>query len=133
MAGEERLRPRPEVREAGPVLPLDFGAAARALRAERQAASSGHRQISLLHRGPLRILLFAFDEGGRLPSHRAPGQVVSQVLSGRISVETPHGRQELAAGQAVVLEPEVPHNVTALAASEMLLTVCLGPVPAPAA
>jgi quercetin dioxygenase-like cupin family protein len=122
---DERLRPPPSVREAGPELPLDLVATLRALRAEAHPATQGHRQISVAHRGPLRLVLFAFEPGGRLPQHRAPGLVTILALAGRLQVRTPRGTHELEAGQAVLLDPDVPHDVEAMVESDMLLTVHL--------
>lgn len=132
---EERLRPPPNARHTGPVVPLDFAATARALRAEAHAAQDGHRQIGLVHRGSVRLLVFAFDAGGQLRDHHAPGYVVIQTLSGRLQVRTPAGVQDLGAGQAVLLDPGVPHSVQALEASDMLLSLFLErpPTGAPAA
>ena len=79
----------------------------------------------MIHRGPLRLVLFAFEPGGRLPQHRAPGYVVIHCLRGALAVEVPGGRQQLAEGEALTLDPDVPHDVEALIESEMLLTVCL--------
>lgn len=123
---EERLRPHPSTRLAGPVVPLQFTDLARALFAEPHPAKSGHRQASLIHRGPLRLLLFAFEPGGHLPEHRAPGHVVIHCLRGELSVAAGGEEHRLAEGDAVVLDPEVPHSVAAIAESEMLLTVCIG-------
>ena len=72
----ERLRPHPSTRLAGPVVPLGLPDLARALFAEPHPAKNGHRQAGLIHRGPLRLVLFAFEPGGTLPEHRAPGHVV---------------------------------------------------------
>ena len=123
---DERLRPHPSTRLAGPVVALDLPDLARALRAEPHPAKSGHRQAGLVHRGPLRLLLFTFDQGGRLPEHRAPGQVVIHCLRGELVVEANAARHRLGGGEALVLEPDVPHAVEAMAESDMLLTVCLG-------
>ena len=122
---DERLRPPPNIREAGPELPLDLIATLRALRAEAHPPTQGHRQISVVHRGPLRLVLFAFEPGGRLPEHRAPGLVTILALAGRLRVRTPRGTHELEAGQAVLLDPDVPHDVEAMIESDMLLTVHL--------
>jgi quercetin dioxygenase-like cupin family protein len=122
---DDRLRPHPTAREAGPELTLDFGATLRALRAESHPPIQGHRQISVAHRGPLRLVLFAFDAGGRLPEHRALGLVTIQALTGRLRVRTPRGTHELEAGQAVLLDPDVPHDVEAPVESDMLLAVHL--------
>ena len=123
---DERLRPHPSTRFAGPVVSLDLPDLAGALRSESHPARDGHRQAGLVHRGPLRMLLFTFESGGRLPEHRAPGQVVIHCLVGELAVEAGATRHRLSGGEVLVLEPDVPHSVEALADSDMLLTVCLG-------
>lgn len=122
---DERLRPHPSTRLAGPVVSLNLPDLARALYAEPHPSKSGHRQTGLVHRGPLRLLLFTFEAGGSLPEHRAPGQVVIHCLRGELTVEANAAPYQLRAGEALVLEPDVPHAVAAVAESEMLLTVCL--------
>lgn len=123
---DERLRPHPSTRLTGPVVSLNLPDLARALHAEPHPAKSGHRQVGLIHRGPLRLLLFTFESGGRLPEHRAAGEVVIHCLRGELRVETEAGQHQLGSGEVLVLEPDVRHSVEAVAASEMLLTVCIG-------
>ncbi len=123
---DERLRPHPSNRLAGPVVRLDFPDLARTLFAEPHPAKSGHRQAGLIHRGPLRLVLFAFDAGGTLPEHRAPGHVVIHCLRGELTVQAAGEEHRLAGGAALVLDPDVPHAVAAVVESEMLLTVCMG-------
>ena len=41
-------------------------------------------------------------------------------------VEASAAHHQLHDGEALVLEPHIPHSVEAVAESEMLLTVCLG-------
>ncbi|MGH7628907.1 MAG: AraC family ligand binding domain-containing protein [Gemmatimonadales bacterium] len=79
----------------------------------------------MAHRGPVRLVLFAFDAAGRLPEHRAPGFVTILTLAGRLRVRTPRGTHELDAGQAVLLDPDVPHDVEAPVESDTLLAVHL--------
>lgn len=123
---EQRLRPHPSTRLTGPAVHLNLPDLSRALQAEPHPATAGHRQAGLIHRGPLRVLLFAFEAGGRLPEHRAPGRVVIHCLRGELSVEAAAARHRLGDGEALVLEPDVPHSVEALVESDMLLTVCVG-------
>lgn len=123
---DERLRPHPSTRLPGPVVSLDFPELARALRAEPHPAKGGHRQAGLIHRGPLRLLLFTFEPGGRLPQHQAPGHVVIHCLDGELQVEAAASHHRLGAGEAIALDPEVPHAVEAVTESAMLLTVCMG-------
>jgi quercetin dioxygenase-like cupin family protein len=71
------------------------------------------------------MVLFAFEAGAGLPSHRAPGFVVIHTLRGRITVKTLNDTHDLAADQLVMLDPEVVHDVTAVESSDMLLTISL--------
>jgi quercetin dioxygenase-like cupin family protein len=119
----ERRRPRPSDRFAGTEHALDVPAALRALRAEVGAGTNGRRQITLVHRGPVRLVLFAFASGGRLPEHRAPGWVTIHVLRGALHVRTPDARHALSEGQILVLAPDVPHDVDADEEADMLLGV----------
>jgi len=130
---DDRLRPHPSSRLAGPAVALNLPDLARALHAEPHPATHGHRQASLAHRGPLRLVLFALEAGAMLPEHRAPGHVLIQCLRGRLELEAAGARQTLGAGEALLLDPEVPHGVSALEESDMLLTLALAnkPVPEP--
>ena len=119
----ERRRPRPSDRFAGAEHALDVPAALRALRAEAGSGANGHRQITLVHRGPVRLVLFAFAAGGRMPEHRAPGWVTIQVLRGALQVRTPTAQHALGAGRILVLAPDVPHAVDAAEEADMLLGV----------
>lgn len=126
-APKDRLRPRPADRFAGPEHRLDLEAAVRALRSEPHDGKDKHRQITVFHKGPLRLVLFTFEAGGGLASHRAPGFVVIHVVRGKIRVQTLQQTHDLSANQALTLDPEVVHDVQAVEASEMLLTVSLVP------
>jgi quercetin dioxygenase-like cupin family protein len=121
-AAEERLRPRPASRMAGAENALDLRAELRALRAEPQS-TDGHRQIALIHRGPVRLILYAFDQGGRIPQHQAPGWVTIHVLRGALRVKAPDAEHVLTEGQLLMLAPNVAHDVDATAESDMLLGV----------
>ena len=120
---EERQRPHPADRFAGAEHALDLPDALRKLRAEGTRNSGGHRQIALLHHGPVRLILFAFDAGGRMPEHRAPGWITIHVLRGELRVRTPTAQHVLRTGQLLALAPDMPHDVDAKEESDMLLGV----------
>lgn len=122
-AREERRRPRPSDRFAGAEHALDLPAALRALRAEPRTGANGHQQITLLHHGPVRIVLFAFEAGGRMPQHRAPGWITIHVLRGSLRVRTPDAHHALSEGHVLALAPDVPHDVDATEEADMLLGV----------
>jgi quercetin dioxygenase-like cupin family protein len=122
-AQEERLRPHPANRFAGAEHELDLAQALRALRSEGPAGANGHRQIALLHHGPLRLILFAFEAGGQMPEHRAPGWVTIHVLRGALAVTTPDAKHVLREGQLLALAPDVLHDVDASEQADMLLGI----------
>jgi quercetin dioxygenase-like cupin family protein len=122
-APEERRRPHPSDRFAGAEHVLDLPAALRALRAEARSGANGHQQITLLHHGPVRLVLFAFEAGGRIPEHQAPGWITMHVLRGSLQVRTPDARYALGAGQLLALAPDVSHDVAATEEADMLLGV----------
>jgi quercetin dioxygenase-like cupin family protein len=116
---------------AGPERNLDLNAVLERLRHEPIPSRDGHRQETVLHRDALRLVLFAFDAGGRLESHRAPGVVTIHMLRGRMRVATATSTYELEPFQMVVLDPDVLHEVEALMESDMLLGITLEKNPGP--
>ena len=122
-APEKRRRPHPSDRFAGAERALDLPAALRALRAESGSGATGHRQITLLHHGPVRLVLFAFEPGGLIPEHQAPGWITIHVLRGALNVRTPDARHTLRGGQVLALAPDVSYDVDATEETDMLLGV----------
>lgn len=126
---DSRLRPHPSDRFAGPEHCLDMRETARALRTEKSPGANGHRQITLLHERPVRLVLIAFDADGRMPEHQAPGWVTIQVMRGALRVQTAEQQHHLREGQMLALAPDVRHDVCASEETDMLL----GVYPEPAA
>ena len=122
---QERLRPHPSDRLLGPAVLLDLPDLAKRLRAEPHPAKDGHRQAGLVHRGPLRLILFTLEPGARLPEHRAPGHVLIHCIRGALAVQAGDTRHRVGTNETLALEPDVPHDVEAVEESDMLLTVCL--------
>jgi quercetin dioxygenase-like cupin family protein len=122
-ASEDRLRPRPSDRFAGAEHVLNLNASLRALRGEPAPGANGHRQIALMHQGPVRLVLFAFEGGGRMPQHAAAGWVTIHVLRGALTVKTPDALHALGEGKLLSLAPGVLHDVEALEQSDMLLGI----------
>jgi quercetin dioxygenase-like cupin family protein len=120
---EDRLRPHPSDRFAGAEHMLDLPATLSALRAEAFPSANGHRQIALMHQGPVRLVLFAFEAGGRIPQHTAPGWVTIHVLRGSLNVRTPAELHVLSAGKLLSLAPDLPHDVEATEETDMLLGI----------
>jgi quercetin dioxygenase-like cupin family protein len=117
------VRDRPSQRfAADPAKKLDLREAIARLRTER-GAESGHRQISLMREGPTSLLLFAFDAGGHLKEHRAPGAVCIQVLRGRLRVTADSRAYDLSPSELLFLNHDVPHGLLALDECDVLVFV----------
>jgi quercetin dioxygenase-like cupin family protein len=121
----QRLRPHPEVRFHPPQIQFDIERVAAKLLAEPLPANRLHRQETLYRHGSLTLALFLFEQGASLPQHTADGVVTVQVLQGRLKMSAEGKDHDLPAGSVLVLAPGVRHDVQAVEASRMLLTVCL--------
>lgn len=76
-----------------------------------------------------RVVLFSFDAGQELSEHTAAIPILLQVLDGRLRVGAAGEQVELTPGGMVHIGARVPHDVLALEASRMVLTM-LDPRPA---
>jgi quercetin dioxygenase-like cupin family protein len=121
----DRLRESPSERFAGETHTFSLADALAKLRKEDHPSRSGHRQITLLHRANVTHVLFSFEAGGHLDRHSAHGLVTIHVLEGKLSVGADGSDKQLEAGDVVILDPDVPHDVRAVEAAAMLLTVHL--------
>ena len=121
----DRLRTHPEQRFLAGDRKVDLNQATAELRAEGRPGGGGHHQKTLYKHGGATIALFLFEAGGRLAEHRTAGTVTIHALDGRLRVAAGGEAHELTAGQLAVLAPGVPHDVTAVEPSRMLLTVHL--------
>ncbi len=124
-AGSDRSRTHPEERFAPAAQVFDLEQAARELASEANTNVHGHRQKTLYRHGTTTLALFRFEAGARMREHRAAGTVFIQVLKGRLTVQADDQRHDLTAGNVLVLSPNLPHDVYAEEASQMLLTVSL--------
>jgi quercetin dioxygenase-like cupin family protein len=123
MSADDRLRTHPKTRLAADVQRIDLVEAVAQLRAEPHASVSGHRQVALVRHGPLSMILFAFEKDGLLKEHRADGEVIVQVLRGRLSVDVAGETILLTTGMLVAMAPGQYHAVRALEDSDMLLYI----------
>lgn len=98
MDAEDRLRTHPTERLAASVQRVDLAESAAALRAEAHASVAGHRQLAIVRHGTVSMILFAFEAGGHLKEHQTDGEVIIQVLSGRLLVSVAAEEITLAAG-----------------------------------
>lgn len=70
-----------------------------------------------------RVRHLAFDAGAVLPEHTAPAPVVISVVQGTVLFAIGGEDHKLSAGAVIQVEPGVPHVVTALEPSRLMLTL----------
>lgn len=121
----DRLRSHPEERFSAGQRKIDLEQATAELQAEDRASGHGHRQKTLYKHGGATIALFSFEADSRLSEHRTRGTVTIHALEGRLRITAGGESYDLTPGQLVVLAPDVPHDVTAVVSSRMLLHVSL--------
>ena len=80
---------------------------------------SGHRAKALAKYPDFRVVLIVMKTGGRLVKHRTEGRISVQTLDGRIRFSTAERSVELAAGQTLTLEQDIPHDVDGIGESAL--------------
>jgi quercetin dioxygenase-like cupin family protein len=96
---------------------------ATALEATPAWTASGHSAKTLVRRADARQVLIAFRPGGKLSEHRTEHSILVHVLRGRVQLRTPARAIELGEQQLVLLEAGIPHDLTALDRSWVLVTI----------
>jgi quercetin dioxygenase-like cupin family protein len=106
-----------------PVIVLDLAEEARALRREPAWQAGDRNAKTFAKEADLRMVLTVLKQGAIVKEHQAPGTAVVQTVSGRIRLRVASQQVDLPAGQVVVLESNVPHDVEALEESAFAITI----------
>ena len=105
-----------------PLLTFDLAREIQQLRSEGRW-QSGHTAKTLAKYADFRVVLIVMRSGGRLEKHRTEGRISVQPLEGRIRFSTAERSAELAPGQMLTLEHDIPHDVEGMVDSAFLLTI----------
>lgn len=119
--------------EAAPA-PHTYVLAAPIMRFNLRTEMERLRQLPSYHQGnptgktlvkepDLRIVLMALKAGARLEEHRASGPISVHALEGRLRLRVAEEAVEMTAGELLMLEPNLAHDVDALEDSAFLLTL----------
>lgn len=90
---------------------------------ESWRAGTGPSSTTLAKHPDLRLVLVAMRKGEILPQHRTVARISVHVLRGRVQLRLPHQNAELQAGQVIILDRDLAHDVVALEESAFLLTL----------
>ncbi|MGN6593088.1 MAG: cupin domain-containing protein [Terriglobales bacterium] len=107
-----------------PILRFDLNGEIQHLKQQSAWQSgSGPSSTTLVKHPDLRLVLVAMRRGEHLPEHRTAARITVHALSGHLRLHLDGGDQDLAAGQVLVLDRELHHDVEALQDSSFLLTL----------
>lgn len=93
------------------------------LRQEEAYERNGHTARTLVREPDLRVVLLVMKGGARIPEHQAQAMASIHVVSGRVKLRLPDRLADLRAGQLLVLEKGLTHDVEAVDESAFLLTL----------
>lgn len=87
--------------------------------------TTGRSSKTLAKYADFRIVLISMKANTRMDQHRAEGKISIQCLVGQLLIHLPSAQKaEMVAGDVLVLDCGIPHDVEALTESAFLLTIC---------
>lgn len=123
------LHPRP----ASPLAVLDLDGASSRLRESASWRLHGHAAATLVRERELRVVLIELRAGARMAAHRTTAPVSIHALRGRVHLIVADRTITLAAGQVLILDSNVAHDVHADVDSAVLVTLAWARTPSFAA
>ena len=120
-AGSEQ---RPARQLIGRSLHFDLGRELASLKAEPSWQQGDRNARTLVEGGDYRLVLTALKKGTLVREHGAPGWVSVQTIEGHVRLRLDNNEvYDVPAGQVLVLQPKVRHDVEAVEESVFLLSV----------
>jgi len=104
-------------------LTFDLAAEVARLHTEESWRQGVRNAKTLVKEPDLRVVVILLRQGARMEEHRAPGRITIQALSGRLRLQLLDQASDLEAGQILMLDPDIPHDVEAIEESAFLLTI----------
>lgn len=112
---------RPEPTARGAI--FDLGAIESEMRGEPAYEREGHTARTLVREPDLRVVLVVMRAGARIAEHRANDTASVHTVRGHVRLQLPDSVADLPAGQVLVLERGLRHDVVAITESAFLLTL----------
>ena len=119
----DEWKARPDRPIEAPLLHLRLGEQLERLRQEPTWRTRGRNAITLTKEPGLRLVLMLLGKGTKLSEHQAAGPLTFHVLTGSVTFRAGARVESLGAGELVVLESTVDHEVEAVEESACLLTL----------
>ena len=119
----DEWKARPDRPVEVPLLHLHLNEQLERLRQEPTWRTRGRNAITLTKEPSLRLVLMLLGKGAKISEHQAAGPLTFHVLTGSVTFRAGARVESLGAGELIVLESTVPHEVEALEESACLLTL----------
>ena len=119
----DEWKARPDRPVEVPLLHLRLREQLERLRQEPTWRTRGRNAITLTKEPGLRLVLMLLGKGTKIAEHRAAGPLTFHVLTGSVTFRAGARVERLEAGELIVLESTVSHEVEALEESACLLTL----------
>ncbi|MES2068730.1 MAG: cupin domain-containing protein [Pseudomonadota bacterium] len=85
------------------------------------------KTAALFKSAHLEVIQMVLPAGKLVRPHQVPGEITLQCLEGRLELDIPGAMRSLSAGQLVCLAGGVPHAMTAMEDTALLMTILLQP------
>jgi len=121
MANDRKARPDRPV--GSPLLHVRLAEHLERLKRESTWGERGRNALTLTKEPGLRLVLMVLGKGTKISEHQAAGPLTLHVLSGAVTFRTRDRADTLGAGELIVLEAAIYHEVEALQESVVLLTL----------
>jgi quercetin dioxygenase-like cupin family protein len=108
---------------SAPMLRFDLRSETEQLRQQESYRRGSPTGRTLVKEPDLRIVLMALKAGARQEEHRASGPISVHALQGVLRLRLQKSSVELTAGQVLMLEPGISHDVGAVEDAIFLLTI----------
>jgi quercetin dioxygenase-like cupin family protein len=110
-------------RLSAPLLTFDLAAEIEQLNGEEHWVKDGRISKTLVKHSDFRIVLMFMKAGTLMQEHKADARISIHALSGRLLVKLGEQTVELPAGNLLVLEKGLSHDVNAVEESAFLLSI----------
>ncbi len=90
---------------------------------EESDGQNGLWQKMILTEPDTRLVLLCFDANGTKEDHSVPGRATITVIDGAVNFDVGGTAFDMKAGDVIVLEPNVEHNLTASEKSRVLVNI----------
>lgn len=117
------LRPEGERILDAPLVHIDLKDFSKTIKSEKAWKEKDRNAITVYKTDGMRMVLIALHKGAVLEKHIANGTINIQVLEGEIDFSTPDQSIKLNEGKVIALHKNIPHEITAIKESIILLTL----------